>query len=136
MPCPSTTIRTPAPVRSTSSRPAAISSNVEGAMRPSRCSATTRTSPVTGSSPHESFVLQELRELLRLFLDGSGDHLGASLRGGRREAADPVGIRQWDRIPALPPERRRTEFLDGLASGFHDRRKGRVPWGVRAELNR
>src|SRR6266540_1326327 len=63
--------RTPRPKRATRvappdcaarARPAATSSNVEGASRPSRCSATIRISPDVGSPPDESLVRQEGRE--------------------------------------------------------------------------
>src|SRR2546429_7646505 len=90
---PNNATRTGPPDRDASSRPMAIASKVDGAMRPSRCSAKISTPPAIDSPPREAFLPQELREFLRLFLDGPGDHLRVAFRGGRRQPrdADPVG---------------------------------------------
>src|SRR2546426_9701625 len=114
----------------------AIASKVDGAMRPSRCSARTRTSPAIDSPPREAFVPQELREFLRLFLDGPGDHLRMALRGGRRQPADAERVRKGDGIPGGEAERCGGGLLDRLAGRLHDRGERRGPRGVRAEVNR
>src|SRR2546427_13279123 len=91
----------------------AIASKVDGAMRPSRCSAKISTSPAIDSPPREAFFPQELREFLRLFLDGPGDHLGMALRRGGRFAADADAARTRGGVPGrqagarggvLPPQ--------------------------------
>src|SRR5256886_11741139 len=85
---PNNATRTGPPDRDASSRPMAIASKVDGAMRPSRCSAKISTPPAIDSPPREAFLPQELREFLRLFLEGPGDHLRVAFRGGRRQPAD------------------------------------------------
>src|SRR2546430_7787362 len=60
------------------------SSGVDGPIRPSRCSATTRMPPGIGSPPHEAFLPQELGQAFRLVLDGPRDHVRAALRRDRK----------------------------------------------------
>src|SRR3989475_9111491 len=114
----------------------AIASKVDGAMRPSRCSAKISTSPAIDSPPREAFFTQELREFLRLFLDGPGDHLRVALRGGRRQPADAERVGKGDRIPRCEAEGRGGDLLDRLASRLHDRGGRRAPRRGRAELDR
>src|SRR3989454_6607832 len=133
-PCPRTTSRTS--WRSTLRIvAAAMSSSVEGATRPSRCSAITRT-PATGSPPNEALLPEELRELLRLLGDRPGDHLRVALRDGRGEADDAERVRQRDGVPPGEAEGRRAELPDRLPRRLHDRGQGSVPGRVRAELDR
>src|SRR6266566_4085779 len=129
--------RTPRPKRATRAappdcaeraRPAATSSNVEGASRPSRCSATISRSPDVGSPPDESLVPQERGELLRLLFDRSRHHLRVALRDGRRQAPDRERVRRG--------ERRGRDLPDRLARGLHDCGQRRVARRVRAELDR
>src|SRR2546426_1734484 len=110
----------------------AIASKVDGAMRPSRCSARISTSPAIDSPPREAFVPQELREFLRLFLDGPGDHLRMALRGGRREPADAERVRKDDGIPGGEAERCGGELFDRLAGPLHDPGPPPGPRRVRA----
>src|SRR2546426_10154665 len=114
----------------------AFASKVDGAMTPYRCSSKISKSPATASPPRDAFLPQELREFLRLILDGPGDHLRVALRGGRRQPADAERVGKGDGIPRCEAEGRRGDLLDWLASRLHDRRERRVPRRVRAELNR
>src|SRR2546422_4068323 len=134
--CPKSATRAWPPERDPSSRPTAIASNVDGATWPSRCSARIRTSPGSPSPPSEPFVPEELREFLRLLVDGPGDHLRMALRRGRRELSDGERVRERNGLPGCETESRGRELLDRLAGRFHDRRERRVPRRVRAELNR
>src|SRR5947208_3298954 len=129
-----TAIRAAPPRAAASDLPVVMSSGVEGARRPSRCSAMMST-PFIGSPAHEAFVSQHLGESLRLFFHGSRDHLGVAFRGGRRQAANSEGIRECDRVPSDKAEGRRSEFLDRLPGRLHDRGQRRVPRGVCAELD-
>src|SRR5256885_2186369 len=138
-PPPRTTTRASrsSPPKAAASRfPTVMSSGVDGATRPSRCSAMRRTPPATGSPAHEALVPQHLGQLLRLVFHGSGDHLRMAFRGGRRETPDSEGIRERDRIPSVETEDRRGQFFNRLPRRLHDRGQGRIPRGVRAELNR
>src|SRR5438445_10468937 len=112
-----------------------MSSSVEGATLPSRCSAITRT-PATGSPPNEALLPEELRELLRLLGDRPGDHLRMALRDGGRQTDDAERVRQRDGVPPGEAEGRRAEFLDRLSRRLHDRGEGSGPGRVRAELDR
>ena len=76
---------------------AAMSSKVEGAARPSRCSAMTRTPPAIRSPPHEALLPQELREPLRLLRDRPRDHLRAALRDGRGQPYDSARALESER---------------------------------------
>src|SRR2546430_4992765 len=105
----------------------AMASKVDGAMRPSRCSAKTSTSPAIDSPPREAFFPQELREFLRLFLDGPGDHLRVALRGGRRQPADAERVGEGDSIPRCEAQGRGRDLLDRLASPLHEPGGGRGP---------
>src|SRR5207244_2837410 len=134
--CPNSATRLWPPERDPSSRPTAIASKVDGATWPSRCSAKIRTSPGSRSPPSEPFVPEELREFLRLLVDGTGDYLGVALRRGRREPSDGECVRERNGLPGCEAERRGGELLDRLAGRFHDRRERRVPRRVRAELDR
>src|SRR2546422_7873141 len=96
---PNNATRTGPPDRDASSRPMAIASKVDGAMRPSRCSAKISTPPAIDSPPREAFLPQELREFLRLFLDGPGDHLRVAFRGGRPQPADAERAGKGDGLP-------------------------------------
>src|SRR6266704_2546720 len=127
-PRPKTATRAAPPDCAERARPAATSSNVEGASRPSRCSATISRSPDVGSPPDESLVSQQRRELLRLLFDRSRHHLRVALRNGRRHGADREGVRGR--------ERRGRDLPDRLARRLHDRRQRRVTRRVRAELDR
>src|SRR5256885_4153955 len=138
-PLPRTTIRASrsSPPKAAARRlPVVMSSGVDGATRPSRCSAMRRTPPDTGSPAYETFVPQHLGQALRLLFHGSRDHLRMAFRGGRRETPDSEGIRERDRIPSVETEGRGSEFLDRLPRRLHDRGQGRIPRGVRAELDR
>src|SRR3989442_8939865 len=98
----------------------AIASKVDGAMRASRCSARISTSPAIDSPPREAFVPQELREFLRLFLDGPSDHLRMAFRGGRRHPADAARVREGDGIPKGKAARPTGELLEQAARPPHD----------------
>src|SRR3989454_2040075 len=124
---PNNATRTGPPDRDASSRPMAITSKVDGAILPSRCSAKISRSPAIDSPPREAFFPQELRECLRLFLDGPGDHLRVAFRGGRRQPADAERVGKGDGIPRCEAEGRGGELLDWLASRLHDRRERRGP---------
>src|SRR3989475_5747655 len=113
----------------------AIASKVDGAMRPSRCSAKISTPPAIDSPPREAFLPQELREFLRLFLDGPGDHLRVAFRGGRRQPPGAERVGKGDGIPRCEAEGRGGELLDWLASRLHDRRGRRVPPRAAAGMN-
>src|SRR2546422_9159176 len=132
---PNNATRTGPPDRDASSRPMAIASKVDGAMRPSRCSAKISRSPAIDSPPCEAFVPQELCEFLRLFLDGPGDHIRVAFRGGRRQPADAGRVGKRGGIPRCEAEGRGGELLDLLARRLPDRRERRVPRRVRAQLN-
>src|SRR5438094_3306162 len=114
----------------------AIASKVDGAMRPSRCSAKISTSPAIDSPPREAFLPQELREFFRLILDGPGDHLRVAFRGGRRQPADAERVGKGDSIPRCEAQGRGRDLLDRLASRLHDRREGRGPPRGGAALTR
>src|SRR6266849_8518105 len=97
--CPKSATRAWPPERDPTSRPTAIASKVEGATWPSRCSAKIRMSPGSPSPPSEPFVPEELREFLRLLVDGTGDHLRVALRRGRREPSDGERVRERNGVP-------------------------------------
>src|SRR5438093_680339 len=78
------------------------------------------------SPPHEAFLPQQLGEPFRLLFDRTGDHLRMALGRGRREAADPEGIRQRDGLPIGETEGRGAQLLDRLPRRLHDRRERRV----------
>src|SRR6266705_1521911 len=110
----------------------AIASKVDGAMRPSRCSAKISTSPAIDSPPREAFLPQELRESLRLFLDGPGDHLCVAFRGGGRQPADAERVGKGDGIPRCEAEGSGGELLDRLAGRLHD--QGVLPRSPRPRI--
>src|SRR5438552_19206494 len=96
-------------------------------MRPSRCSEKISTSPATDPPPREPFVPQELRELLRLLLDGPRDHLRVALRPGRRYPSDGERVWKGDGIPGSDAERHGGVRLDRLTRRLHDGRDRGVP---------
>src|SRR3989454_3815960 len=133
---PNNATRTGPPDRDASSRPMAIASKVDGAIRPSRCSAKISTPPAIDSPPREAFLPQELREFLRLILDGPGDHLRVAFRGGRRQPADAERVGKGDGIPRCEAQGRGRDLLNRLARRLHDRGERRGPGRGRGEFNR
>src|SRR3990170_3523023 len=78
------------------------------------------------SPTDEAFLSEELGERLRLLRGSSGNHLGAALRGRRREAADVEDVGRRDRVPRGVAQGRGGDLTDRLARRLHDRREGRA----------
>src|SRR5436309_6498895 len=127
-PWPNNATRTTPPDAAARARPSETTSKVDGASRPSRCSATIRMSPDTGSPSDEPLFSEELGEFLRLIFHRAGHDLRVALRDRCGESADAERIGQRNRGGCDLPDR--------LSRRSHDRRQGRVPRRVRPELNR
>src|SRR5207245_11153769 len=84
-PWPSNATRTTPADAAARARPSETISKVDGASRPSRCSATIRMSPDTGSPSDEPFLTEELREFLRLLFHRTGHDLRVARRLRRGE---------------------------------------------------
>src|SRR5437899_8297311 len=127
-PWPSNATRTMPPDAAAEAGVSETMSKEDGASRPSRCSATVRMSPDTGSPSDEPLLTEELRELLRLIFHRAGHDLRMALRDRWGESADAERVGQRNRGGRDLPDR--------LSRGLHDRRQRRIPRRVRPELNR
>src|SRR2546426_5914670 len=113
---PNNATRTTPPDAAARARPSETTSKVDGASRPSRCSATIRMSPDTGSPSDEPLFSEELGEFLRLIFHRAGHDLRVALRNRWGEPADAERIGQRNRGGGELP---------GPVSGRpHDRRPG------------
>src|SRR5207245_3241773 len=93
-PWPSNATRTTPPDAAARARPSETISKEDGASRPSRCSATIRMSPDTGSPSDEPLLTEELREFLRLIFHRAGHDLRMALRDRWGESAYAERVRQ------------------------------------------